>query len=73
MYVQVDREKLRGKRMERMMTQRDLASAAGVSLNTVSRAESRDGHPLFLSSLQRIALALRCDAIELADLNGRKP
>jgi transcriptional regulator with XRE-family HTH domain len=55
-YVVMDAERVQELREEKMMSRRDLAGAAGISVSTVRRAEREK--PLYLSTGRKVADAL---------------
>jgi len=60
---------LRMRRLALGLTQREVASSAGLSLNEVSRLE-RGKHGPRLSTIQALAGALGCDAAAIFSLHG---
>ncbi len=62
-YVEVDVVKLKNLRKQRVLTIEQLAEKAGVSKNTISKAER--GGSVYPSSIHKIATALQVDASEL--------
>ena len=57
--------KLRGLRLERAMTQGELAAAAGVSAGTVNRIEREPGRPVRPGTVRRLAEALKVPVMTL--------
>lgn len=62
-YVEVDVVKLKDLRRQRVMTIEQLAAIAGVSKNTISKAER--GGSVYPSSIHKIASALAVEPSEL--------
>ena len=54
---------LERKRREAALSQKDLAQLAGVSRATIGRGE--DGEDIRLSSVRKLALALKCRPVDL--------
>jgi transcriptional regulator with XRE-family HTH domain len=61
--VEVDAMKLRNLRKQQVLTIEQLASRAGVSKNTISKAEN--GGSVYPSSIHKIASALGVEASDL--------
>ena len=63
--VEVDAARLKGLRKQRVLTIEQLAEKAGVSKNTISKAER--GGSIYPSSIHKIAAALQVDPSELVE------
>ncbi len=61
--------RLRAVRIAKLMTQKQLADAAGISENTVNRIE-RQGMPAELRTVQKLAQALGVEPAELMREEG---
>ena len=61
-------ERLRELRIQRALSQRELARVAGIRPGTVNRVEA--GHPTRLSTIAAIAAALEVQPLELVRADG---
>jgi transcriptional regulator with XRE-family HTH domain len=64
--------KLRTLRLERGLTQEDLAQAAGLSAGTVNRIERGPGQPVRPGTARRLAEALKVPVMQLTRCGPRE-